>query len=105
MKEKRPEANICRGKMSVGEDPIPQDMSPVLDEPSHELFKNRFERVLASMTSRERRVGKLRFGLGDDISIRTPAEIAAALKVRVETVNRYERGFLKTLRLSLSSLR
>jgi RNA polymerase primary sigma factor len=68
-----------------------------LDAACDRLLKEQLEAVLNSLTRRERRVVRLRFGLGDD-RVWTRSEVGAELHVSRETIRRIEDEALAKLR-------
>jgi RNA polymerase primary sigma factor len=71
-------------------------MSPV-DTASHELLKNQIGDVLDTLTPREQRVLRLRFGLDDGRS-RTLEEVGREFKVTRERIRQIEAKALRKLR-------
>ena len=68
-----------------------------LDAACDRLLKEQLEAVLSSLTRRERRVVRLRFGLDDD-RVRTRSEVGAELHVSRETIRTIEDQALAKLR-------
>jgi RNA polymerase primary sigma factor len=71
-------------------------MSPV-DTASHELLKDQIGDVLDTLTPREQRVLRLRFGLDDGRS-RTLEEVGREFKVSRERIRQIEAKALRKLR-------
>jgi len=68
-----------------------------LDAACDRLLKEQLEAVLDSLTRRERRVVRLRFGLDDD-RVRTRSEVGTELKLSRETIRNIEDQALAKLR-------
>ena len=77
---------------------IPDSDTPApADEASHALLKEQLEEVLGTLTPREAKVLRLRFGL-DDGKSRTLEEVGAEFKVTRERIRQIEAKALRKLR-------
>ena len=77
---------------------IPDDDAPApADAASHTLLKEQLEEVLASLTDREAKVLRLRFGL-DDGHQRTLEEVGKVFNVTRERIRQIEAKALRKLR-------
>ncbi|MCH5304387.1 MAG: RNA polymerase sigma factor RpoD [Ruminococcus sp.] len=82
---------------------IPDSDTPApVDEASHALLKEQLEEVLSTLTPREAKVLRLRFGLEDGKS-RTLEEVGSEFKVTRERIRQIEAKALRKLRHPSSS--